>query len=38
MYDSHIFSPDYRDFKHALIDILNGDDVFTDVQEIEENY
>lgn len=34
MYDSHIYSPDYKSFKDTIVDIMNGDDTDTDIDEL----
>lgn len=36
MYDSHIYSPDYKSFKDTIVDIINGDDVDTDIEELSD--
>lgn len=37
MYDSHIYSSEYKDLKDMIVDIINGDDIETDVQELSDH-
>ena len=37
MYDNHIYCMEYKDLKHKIIDIINGDDN-TDIDHIQELY
>lgn len=34
MYDNHIYSERYQEFKDIIVDILNGDDITTDICEL----
>jgi hypothetical protein len=35
MYDGHIYCEDYKQLKDTIVDILNGDDMTTNVHELE---
>lgn len=35
MYDSHIYSPDYKRLKDKIVDMVNGEDD-TDLQEVAD--
>lgn len=37
MYDSHIYSSEYKDLKDMIVDIINGDDIETDAQELSDH-
>lgn len=34
MYDNHIFCKEYKSLKNTIVDILNGDDYSTDVEQL----
>ena len=36
MYDNHIYCMEYKDLKHKIIDIINGDDN-TDIDDIADH-
>ena len=37
MYDSHIYCKEYYGLKQTIIDILNGDDVTTDIEKLSDH-
>ena len=37
MYDSHIYSKEYKSLKDTIVDILNGDDTSTDINELADH-
>ena len=37
MYDSHIYCKEYSGLKSTIINILNGDDVDTDIEKLAEH-
>ena len=37
MYDSHIYCKEYHGLKQTIIDILNGDDVTTDIEKLSDH-
>ena len=37
MYDSYIYCKEYRGLKGTIINILNGDDVDTDIEKLAEH-
>ena len=36
MYDNHIYSEEYSNLKDIIVNILNGDDIETDVGELSD--
>ena len=36
MYDSHIYSSDYKNFKDTIADIIHGDDTTTDIEALAD--
>ena len=37
MYDNHIFCKEYSELKSIIIDIMNGDDNTTDIDELSNH-
>jgi hypothetical protein len=37
MYDGHIFCEEYKDLKNIIVDIINGDDTETNIEEFSEH-
>ena len=36
MYDNNIYCPQYRDLKDTLVQIINGEDEKTDIEELAD--
>jgi hypothetical protein len=36
MYNGHIYCEEYHDIKDTIIDIMNGDDTETDIEELAD--
>ena len=34
MYDGHIYCEEYKDLKDIIVDIVNGDDITTNIEEL----
>ena len=36
MYDEHLYCPEYRSLKDTIVNIINGDDTETDIDELAD--
>lgn len=37
MYDSHIYCKEYHGLKQTIIDIINGDDITTNIEKLSDH-
>lgn len=37
MYDGHIFCEEYKDLKDIIVNMINGDDIETDIEDLSNH-